>query len=93
MLNLSCYRARRIAKYLLRNDILLELDLSDNLIGYEGSRYMSQAIKINKTLQKLSHRLNNFNDKAGMKFFRDISVNKSLIDLNLSANSLGSQVI
>lgn len=76
----------------MRNDILLELDLSDNVIGYEGSRYLSHAIKVNKTLQKLNLRLNNFNDKAGMKFFRDISLNKSLVELNLSANSLGSQV-
>lgn len=76
----------------MRNDILLELDLSDNLISYEGTRYLSQAIKVNKTLQKLNLRLNNFNDKAGMKFFKDVSINKSLLELNLSANSLGSQV-
>jgi len=76
----------------MRNDILLDLDLSDNVIGYEGSRYLSQAIKINKTLQRLNLRLNNFNDKAGLKFFRDISINRSLIELNLSANSLGKQV-
>lgn len=76
----------------MRNEILLELDLSDNLIGYEGSRYLSQGLKINKTLQKISLRLNNFNDKAGAKFFKDIAMNRALVEINLSSNSLNFEV-
>ncbi len=76
----------------MRNEVLLELDLSDNLIGYEGSRYLSQGLKINKTLQKVNLRLNTFNDKAGAKFFKDISSNRTLIEINLSSNSLAFEV-
>lgn len=76
----------------MRNEILLEIDLSDNLIGYEGSRYLSQGLKINKTLQKINLRLNNFNDKAGAKFFQDIAMNRALFEINLSSNSLSLEV-
>lgn len=33
--------ARRLAKFLMRNEILLYLNLANNLIGYEGSRYLA----------------------------------------------------
>lgn len=49
---------RRIAKYLMRSEILLKLDLSNNAIGYEGSRCLSYALKINKSLETLNLALN-----------------------------------
>ena len=85
-------RARRLSKFLLRNEILLYLDISNNFIGYDGSRYISQALKVNQNLKSISLRLNNFNDKAGMKFFKDLVVNKGLTDLNISGNQFSYQV-
>lgn len=34
----------------MRTDLLLFLDLSNNQIGYDGSRYIAQSLKINKSL-------------------------------------------
>ena len=72
---------------------MISLDLSNNLIGYDGSRFLSQAIKTNKTLQSLNLKLNNIKDKGGAKFFRDLVDNKTLQYLNVSANSLEKAVI
>jgi Ran GTPase-activating protein (RanGAP) involved in mRNA processing and transport len=77
---------------LIHNDILLVLDLSDNLIGYEGSRYLAQAMKKNQNLHTLRLKLNNFNDKAGMKFFKDLMPNKILQELDFAANTLSVEV-
>lgn len=72
----------------MRSDLLLFLNLSNNQISYDGSRYIAQSLKINKSLQMLNLSLNSFNDKAGMKFFKDLGINKSIIDLDLSGNML-----
>lgn len=42
--------ARRLSKYLIKNEILTHLNLSNNSIGYDGSRYLAQALKLNSTL-------------------------------------------
>jgi hypothetical protein len=34
-----------------------------------------------------------FNDKAGMKFFKDLNLNKQIVELNAAGNMLGYQVI
>ena len=77
----------------MRNEILLSLDLTDNQIGYDGSRFLAQALKMNKTLQRLNLKLNNIKDKGGSKFFKDLIENETLIELNMAANTLGVQVI
>ena len=76
----------------MRNEVLLTLDLTDNQIGYDGSRYLAQALKMNKTLQRLSLKLNNIKDKGGSKFFKDLIENEALIELNFAANTLGPLV-
>jgi len=66
------------------------LDLSDNQIAYEGSRYLAQALKVNKVLKNLSLKLNRLDDKAGSKLCIDLHINSSnLQSLSLSSNSLG----
>jgi len=60
----------------LRSEILLKLDLSNNAIGYTGSRYLAKALRLNKSLENLNLSLNSFDDKAGSKFFSDLVVNK-----------------
>jgi hypothetical protein len=59
------FSARRLAKFLMRNEILIYLDISNNQIDYDGSRYLAQALKINTTLTHLNMRLNCLDDKAG----------------------------
>jgi hypothetical protein len=69
---------------------LTELDLSDNQIAYEGSRYLAQALKVNKVLKNLSLKLNRLDDKAGSKLCIDLLNNSSNLErLSLSSNSLG----
>lgn len=67
-----------MAKFLLKNKILTHLNLTSNTIGYDGSRYISQAIKLNSTLEYLSLKLNSIDDKAGAKFFKDLTFNTNL---------------
>ena len=40
--------ACKIGKFLLHTEILTHLDLGDNNIHYQGSRYISQGLKMNK---------------------------------------------
>ena len=82
--------ARKIAKYLLSNEVLTHLNLADNMIPYEGSRFLAQALKVNKVLKHLSLKLNRLDDKAGSKLCIDLLNNSSNLEsLSLSSNSLG----
>ena len=70
--------------------MLTHLDLSDNQIHYEGSRYLAQALKVNKILKHLSLKLNRLVDKAGSKLCIDLLNNASNLEsLSLGSNSLG----
>lgn len=60
------------------------MNVSNNCIDYDGSRYIAQALKVNKTLTHLNLSLNSFSDKAGMKFFKDLMMNRTLENLNTS---------
>jgi len=65
------------------------LDLSDNHIAYEGSRYLAQALKVNKILKNLNLKLNRLDDKAGSKLCIDLLNNSSNLEfLSLSSNNL-----
>jgi len=81
--------ACKLGKFLLQTKILTHLDLGDNCIHYQGSRYISQGLKFNKSLKVLSMLLNRIDDKGGMKFCQDLKEhNKSLEELNLRGNEL-----
>ena len=41
--------ARRVSKVLLKKSNILYVDISNNQIGYEGSRYLAQTLKKNNT--------------------------------------------
>lgn len=61
------------------------------MINYEGSRYLCQALKVNKSLIVLSLKLNRIDDKAGQKMCIDLRVKESkLEEINLAANLLGN---
>lgn len=65
------------------------MNLADNQILYEGSRYLAQALKVNKVLKHLSLKLNRLDDKAGSKLCIDLLNNNSNLEsLSLSSNSL-----
>ena len=69
---------------------MTDLDLTDNAIAYEGSRYLAQALKVNKVLKNLSLKLNRLDDKAGSKLCIDLLNNSSNLEsISLSSNSLG----
>ena len=50
--------AMKIAKFLTHTQILTHLDLGDNNISYQGSRFLSQGIANNNSLRVLSLYLN-----------------------------------
>lgn len=67
------------------------MNLADNSINYEGSRYLCQALKVNTSLVNLNLKLNRLDDKAGSKMCIDLRVkNSKLKVLNLGANLLGN---
>ena len=49
-LNFLIFRAKRLSKLLLRNEMIISLNLSDNKIGYEGISYFGYALKSNTSL-------------------------------------------
>jgi len=63
---------------LLKKANVKHVDISNNQIGYEGSRYLAQTLKKNTSLLGIDIKLNFFNDKAACKFFKDLSGNKTL---------------
>lgn len=70
---------------------MTHLNLGDNCINYEGSRYLCQALKVNKSLVNLNLKLNRIDDKAGQKMCIDLRVKESRLEtLNLAANLLGN---
>ena len=75
----------------MTNNIVVTVDLSDNLIGYEGVFFLSEALKKNNSLKSLSLKLNKLPDEAGRVLFKDLSYNKCLEDLNLAGNFLSFQ--
>ena len=62
--------------------MLTHLNLSNNAIGFDGSRYLAQALKLNA-----------IDDKAGAKFFKDLTFNTSLRILDMEANLLSSMSV
>jgi hypothetical protein len=63
--------------------VLTHLNLSNNAIAYDGSRYIAQALKLNSTLDYLNLKLNAIDDKAGAKFFKDLTFNTNLKIIDL----------
>jgi len=51
---------------------------------------LAQALKLNNTLEYLSLKLNAIDDKAGAKFFKDLTFNTNLRVLDMEANLLSS---
>jgi hypothetical protein len=47
------------------------------MINYEGSRYIAQALKVNKSLKSLNLKLNRIDDKGGSKLCIDLLENNS----------------
>jgi hypothetical protein len=44
------FRAKRLAKLIMRNEVIIKINLSDNKIGYEGVSYFGYALKSNNSL-------------------------------------------
>lgn len=47
---LNIWSAKRLAKLIMRNDVIISINLSDNKIGYEGVSYFGYALKTNHSL-------------------------------------------
>ncbi|KAJ3128017.1 hypothetical protein HK098_005353 [Nowakowskiella sp. JEL0407] len=83
-----------IAEGLMSSETLKELILSRNSIDAHGLSLLSQALKQNKTLQKLDLSYNPIceNSLEGISALKDaLSANKTLTELNLTATGLNSE--
>ena len=79
----------------LANTVLVELDLTDNMLGLwlfpnaVGIDCLAEPLKTNTTLQVLNLSSNNINDRGGMSIAAALEANSSLVRLNLSINAVG----
>lgn len=69
------------------------MNLASNNIRYDGSRYISQALKLNTTIDYLNLKLNSIDDKGGAKFFKDLIFNTNIKHLNVEANLFSSMTV
>ena len=72
------FRAKRLAKLIMRNDVIISINLCDNKISYEGVSYFGYALKTNNSLQELNLRLNNLDDNSGIRIFKDLCYNNGI---------------
>ena len=87
-------RARRISRVVKKNKNIVSIDLSNNQIGYEGSRCLSLVLsEPDVELKKLNLSLNLIGDKAFSVMLHDIIDNKTLEELNLSSNLLTDECV
>lgn len=57
--------------------ILTHLNLCDNQLNYEASRFLCQALRNNSSLIYLNLKLNRLDDKAGSKMCIDLLDSKT----------------
>ena len=67
---------------------LISIDLSNNIIGFEGALLFSLGLEKNSTLKYLNLRLNKLGDDGSEHLFRCLMKNNTLCTLNLSSNLL-----
>ena len=67
---------------------LISIDLSNNLIGFEGALLFSLGLEKNTSLKYLNLRLNKLGDDGSEHIFRYLMKNNTLCSLNLSSNLL-----
>ena len=85
-----------LSECLKEDDILQELDLtkhliSENYITVEGGKMIGEAIKVNKTLQKLNISHNSISDDVAAAISDGLKCNISLQELNMSWNKITSE--
>lgn len=85
--------ARRAARIYGKNKHILSMDLSNNQIGYEGARCLSMVLsEPGCQLKHLDASLNLISDKALTVMLSDMTNNKCIESLNVSANLLTDEV-
>ena len=75
------------------NSPLKKLILTDNQVGDEGARALSEGLKANKTLEELHldgyHERGNIGPEGAKYIAEMLKVNSALKVLNLAANEIG----
>ena len=84
---LGYYSSLVITKILYLNDKIAVLNLSNNNIGDEGIKIISNAIKDNRVLVSFNISSNSITYKGGFIFFNNMMNQKSIIDLDISNSS------
>jgi Ran GTPase-activating protein (RanGAP) involved in mRNA processing and transport len=78
----------KLTKILARNPILLDLNLSGNTCGEDGTRGLARALRVNKTLTKLDLHNNLIGDFV-LSLVEALRINRTLTTLNLIDNQIG----
>ena len=79
---------KTISDCLMYNEFLLELDISDNRITYEGIQKITEALKVNSVLQKLDISKNWITSEGLLCLLRSLSNKSGLRDLNILYNNV-----
>ena len=83
-----------LSECLKKDNILQDLNLSQrhwNKITYDEAKMIGEAIKVNKTLQKLNIAHNNISDDGAAAISDGLQCNISLQELNMSNNMITSE--
>ena len=87
-----------LSECLKEDDTLQELDLSQDYcrsknykVTNEGAKWIGEAIKVNKTLQKLDINNNSISDDGAAAISDGLKCNISLLELNMSYNKITNE--
>ena len=71
---------------LVRNQSIIEVDLSNNYLGIESTLHLSEVIKSNSTIQTLDLRFNNFGKEGCYNFIDPLKKNSTIINFLIGGN-------
>ena len=80
-----------LAKMLQANTALKELNLSRNIIGFEGARELAKMLQANTALKELNLFGNIIGDEGACELAKMLQANTALKELNLSENIIGDE--
>ncbi len=86
--NLSNHDLKWVS-FLLKNKLIIQLDLGKNRIGDDGVKALGKVIETNLTLTQLDLKNNRIGDEGVKALGKVLETNQSITQLNLEYNSIG----
>ena len=77
---------KRLATWMQRENVLINLDLSDNFIGPTGAKFFASVLSDNVNLMELNLGMNKLGNEGAIELFKNVSLNESIVKLDISCN-------